>query len=103
MKIAGYWRRFFASWIDTFLAVITVGVMFVIQIIQFCSGKPTFGMKVTGITYSYGSGRMLRLFLFKLLWTCLLLSFIIDFFTIIMKKGTFPEIWADNYIVVGLN
>ncbi|AHI54295.1 hypothetical protein SSABA_v1c08960 [Spiroplasma sabaudiense Ar-1343] len=105
MKAAGFWRRFVASLIDLGLTIITLGIYFIFRIIWFCQGKPNIGMRVMGLNYDPGKGKMLMLFLFLFILTPMFyavtigIGWIIDIVRICMKKGTFAEMFAKNYIV----
>ncbi|WP_436358653.1 hypothetical protein ACR34G_03810 [Mycoplasma sp. 480] len=100
MQKAGYWRRFLANQIDFYLGGLTFGIMFIVQLVQYCKGEATLGMKIMHLKYSYGKGRMLKLWLHNFWWKMTFISFIVDIITIVAKKGTFPEKWADNYIIL---
>ncbi|MCK8461420.1 hypothetical protein [Mycoplasma capricolum] len=103
MKIAGFWRRVFKTIIDSLSLVFTLGIYLIIFIILYIKGSPSWGMRITNTKYS--SKRMGRLalwrFLFWLLrFVTLGIILIIDVIRIILKKGTFAEKKADNYIII---
>ncbi|MBN3534884.1 hypothetical protein [Mycoplasma procyoni] len=98
-RIAGFWRRFAAGWLTGLLSAVTCGIYAIFSLIAYIQGKPNLGMRAMGLTYSYGSGRMFRLWIFSFLWNMLIITWFINLIMIVMKKGTFPEIWSQNYII----
>ncbi|QVK02851.1 hypothetical protein [Mycoplasma mycoides] len=103
MRIAGFWRRVFRSLIDSLALVFTLGIYLIIFIILYIKGSPSWGMRATGTKYS--SNKMFKLALWRLLfWLLRFLTLgillFIDLFRIILKKGTFAEKKADNFIVI---
>ncbi|QHX36701.1 hypothetical protein [Spiroplasma sp. BIUS-1] len=99
MKVAGFWRRFIANWINNFLIVITFGIYFIFMIINFCRAKPSIGLKAMGIKYS--ANNQLTLFVYSLLnglMYILIIPIFMDLVTVCLKKGTFSERWANNFL-----
>ncbi|AXK51789.1 RDD family protein [Spiroplasma alleghenense] len=105
MTAAGFWRRLAATLIEMLLVAVTFGIYFIFKIIWFCKGQPNLGMRTLGLGYEPGKGKMLMLFLFMFIVTPLMygasfgIVWIIDIVRICMKKGTFAEAWAQNFIV----
>ncbi|MBN3534885.1 hypothetical protein [Mycoplasma procyoni] len=98
-RIAGFWKRLAADLVTSLLTVVTLGVYSVFNLIAYIQGKPNFAMKAMRLSYSHGSGRMLKLFACRVVWNIFIITIFIDIVMIIMKKGTFPEIWSQNFVI----
>ncbi|QGS51538.1 hypothetical protein [Spiroplasma tabanidicola] len=98
---AGYWKRYAMNVVNALLIFMTLGVYFIICCIRFWSGEKNMGMYAASVSYS-DSSAMGKLFLCRILealFCILFIPLIINFITIIMKKGTFAERWANNFFI----
>ncbi|WP_031542807.1 hypothetical protein [Mesoplasma photuris] len=102
MKKAGFWRRWIANLIDLLLIIVTIGIMLIVNIIKFFRGKPTFGKKTVGISYSDKTrqGKLFGCLILQFFLLLLLVTIIINIIKIVTKNGSFAENWANNFLKI---
>ncbi|QBQ07306.1 hypothetical protein SGLAD_v1c01050 [Spiroplasma gladiatoris] len=98
---AGFWSRIGRHLINNFLCVITLGIYWIFLCVWFLSGKQSVGMKAVKVNYSKtdSMGLFLLYLILAYLLYILFIPIIMDMISIIQRKGTFAERWADTYYV----